>query len=61
MIVRWGLAELPGVLGQLGVEQPLVVASERLAGTNLGVRTAARWTEVPSTRLPLRPSAPETA
>ena len=48
MIVRWGLAELPGVLGELGVEQPLVVASERLAGTNLGVRTAARWTEVPS-------------
>ena len=48
MILRWGLAELPGVLGQLGVEQPLVVASERLAGTNLGVRTAARWTEVPS-------------
>ena len=48
MIVRWGLAELPGVLGELGVEQPLVVASERLAGTNLGLRTAARWTEVPS-------------
>ena len=48
MIVRWGLAGLPGVLGELGVEQPLVVASERLAGTNLGVRTAARWTEVPS-------------
>jgi len=48
VIVRWGLAELPGVLGELGVEQPLVVASERLAGTNLGLRTAARWTEVPS-------------
>ena len=48
MIVRWGLAELPGVLGELGVEQPLVVASERLAGTNLGLRIAARWTEVPS-------------
>jgi maleylacetate reductase len=48
VIVRWGLAELPGVLSELGVEQPLVVASERLAGTNLGVRTAARWTEVPS-------------
>ena len=48
MIVRWGLAGLPGVLGALGVEQPLVVASERLAGTNLGVRSAARWTEVPS-------------
>lgn len=48
MIVRWGLAELPDVLGELGVEHPLLVASERMAGTNLGVRTAARWTEVPS-------------
>ena len=48
MIVRWGLAELPGVLGELGIERPLLVASERWAGTNLGVRTAARWTEVPS-------------
>ena len=48
MIVRWGLAQLPGVLGELGVAQPLLVASKRMAGTNLGVRTAARWTEVPS-------------
>ena len=48
MIVRWGLAELPAVLGELGIDQPLLVASERLAGTNLGVHTAARWTEVPS-------------
>ncbi|MGZ8705783.1 MAG: iron-containing alcohol dehydrogenase [Gaiellaceae bacterium] len=48
MIVRWGLAELPRVLAELGVRQPLLVASERLAGLNLGVRTAARWTEVPS-------------
>jgi maleylacetate reductase len=48
VIVRWGLAELPGVLVEIGVEQPLIVASERLAGTNLGVRNAARWTEVPS-------------
>jgi maleylacetate reductase len=48
VIVRWGLAELPGVLGKLGIAQPLLVASERWAGTNLGVRTAARWTEVPS-------------
>ena len=52
MIVRWGLAELRGVLGELGIEQPLLVASERLAGTNLGVRTAARWTEVPSDQVP---------
>jgi maleylacetate reductase len=48
VIVRWGLAELPAVLGQLGIREPLLVASERFAGTNLGVRTAARWTEVPS-------------
>ncbi len=48
MIVRWGLAQLPGVLGELGIQEPLLVASERCAGTNLGVRTAARWTEVPS-------------
>jgi maleylacetate reductase len=48
VIVRWGLAELPAMLGELGIRQPLLVASERLAGTNLGVRTAARWTEVPS-------------
>lgn len=48
MIVRWGLAELPGVLGELAIGRPLLVASERLAGTNLGVRSAARWTEVPS-------------
>jgi maleylacetate reductase len=48
VIVRWGLSELPGVLEQLELEEPLLVASERWAGTNLGIRTAARWTEVPS-------------
>jgi maleylacetate reductase len=48
VIVRWGLSELPGVLAQLELEEPLLVASERWAGTNLGIRTAARWTEVPS-------------
>ena len=48
MIVRWGLAQLPSVLAELGVEHPLLVASERWAGTNLGARTAATWTEVPS-------------
>ena len=48
MIVRWGLAELAGAVGKVGIERPLLVASERWAGTNLGIRTAARWTEVPS-------------
>jgi alcohol dehydrogenase class IV len=51
VIVRWGLAQLPGVLGELGIQEPLLVASERCAGTNLGVRTAARWTEVPSVQV----------
>jgi maleylacetate reductase len=48
VIVRWGLAQLPGVVDELGIREPLLVASERWAGTNLGVRTAARWTAVPS-------------
>jgi maleylacetate reductase len=48
VIVRWGLVELPGELSELRIEEPLLVASERLANTNLGVRTAALWSEVPS-------------
>jgi maleylacetate reductase len=48
VIVRWGLAQLPSLLGELRIQEPLLVASERWAGTNLGVRIAARWTEVPS-------------
>jgi maleylacetate reductase len=48
VIVRWGLAQLPSLLGELRIQEPLLVASERWAGTNLGVRTATRWTEVPS-------------
>lgn len=51
MIVRWGLAELPGALGELGITQPLLVASERWAGTDLGLPVVARWTEVPSDRV----------
>jgi maleylacetate reductase len=51
VIVRWGLGELPSVLGELGIHQPLLVASDRWQGTGLGVRTGARWTEVPSERI----------
>ncbi|MDX6415044.1 MAG: hypothetical protein QOH23_2454 [Gaiellaceae bacterium] len=51
MIVRWGVGTLPGVLRELQIEQPLLVASERWAGTNLGVGTASRWTEVPSDQI----------
>jgi maleylacetate reductase len=51
VIVRWGLPELNGVLQELRIERPLLVASERWADTDLPVPPAARWTEVPSDRV----------
>ena len=51
MIVRWGLKSLPGVLAELGVSRPLLVASERWTDLGLGVPTTGRWTEVPSERI----------
>ena len=51
MIVRWGLRELPGVVAELRVGRPLLVASERWNDTKLGVRPSAHWTEVPSARI----------
>jgi maleylacetate reductase len=51
MIVRWGLAEVPGVLDELAIERPLLVASERWSTLQLGVRPEARWSEVPSDRI----------
>jgi maleylacetate reductase len=49
VIVRWGLDELQGVLRELGVERPFVVASPRWS--ELGIEAAARWDEVPSDRI----------
>ncbi|MDX6448810.1 MAG: maleylacetate reductase [Gaiellaceae bacterium] len=51
MIVRWGLEELPGVLRELGIERPFLVASERWDGVDLGVEPVGRWREVPSDRV----------
>jgi maleylacetate reductase len=51
VIVRWGLQELPGVLAELQVERPLLVASDRWAGLDLGVSPVGRWTEVPTDRI----------
>ena len=51
MIVRWGLDALPGVLRELGIERPLLVAGERWDGQELGIESAGRWTEVPSERV----------
>ena len=50
MIVRWGLAELPRLLDELGIEQPFVVATPRWAAIELP-RVAGHWDEVPSERV----------
>ena len=50
MIVRWGLEELPGVLRELGVERPFLVASRRWEELDLPP-VAARWEEIPSHRI----------
>jgi maleylacetate reductase len=47
--VRWGLGELPGVLAQLGIEGPLLVASRRW--DHLELPAEARWDEIPSHRI----------
>jgi maleylacetate reductase len=49
VIVRWGLAELPALLEELGVERPFLVAGERW--NNLDLSAAARWSEIPSDRV----------
>jgi alcohol dehydrogenase class IV len=51
VIVRWGITTLPRVLQELGVERPLLVASERWQEQDLPFEPAARWTEVPSSRV----------
>ena len=53
MIVRWSLRELPGVLAEVGIAAPLLVAGPRWDGTRpvTSVHHAARWREVPSERV----------
>jgi maleylacetate reductase len=46
--VRWGLEELPGLLADLGIERPLLVASPRWEPP---VAVVGRWSEVPSDRI----------
>jgi len=55
VIVRWGLDALPPVLAEVGVERPLLVASERW--TALDVPRVAHWSEVPSHRIEVTPAA----
>ena len=49
MIVRWGLGELDGLLAELGIERPFILASERWS--ELPLPGTGRWTEVPTDRL----------
>jgi maleylacetate reductase len=49
VIVRWGLGELPGLLRELGIERPFLVASPRW--NDLELEVAARWDEIPSHRI----------
>jgi len=49
MIVRWGIDSLPGVVEEVGIERPLLVASPRWH--DVGIAAAARWQEVPSARI----------
>jgi maleylacetate reductase len=48
VIVRWGLDELPGLLAELGVERPVLIASPRWSPP---VEVAGVWSEVPSDRI----------
>jgi maleylacetate reductase len=49
VIVRWGLEELPGVLDDVGIERPLLVAGPRWDA--LAIPATARWSEIPSDRI----------
>jgi len=55
MILRWRLSDLGDVLAEVGVERPLLVASERW--TALDVPRVAHWSEVPSHRIEVSPDA----
>jgi maleylacetate reductase len=49
MKVVWGLDQLPGLLDDLGIERPFLVASRRW--DRLALPSGARWDEIPSHRI----------
>lgn len=49
VIVRWGLAELSGLLDEVGMKRPFIVASNRWS--HLELPGTARWHEVPTDRI----------
>jgi maleylacetate reductase len=48
VIVRWGIEELPGLLAELSIERPFLIASPRWSPP---VEVAGTWSEVPSQRI----------
>jgi len=55
VIVRWGIEELPGVLEDVGIDRPLLVAGPRWDG--LAIPAEHRWSEIPSDRIAVPPEA----
>jgi alcohol dehydrogenase class IV len=53
VIVRWGLSELPATLREVGIEQPLVIATQRWQ--SLGLPHADWWSQVPSDAIEVPP------
>jgi maleylacetate reductase len=53
VIIRWGLEELPGVLEDVGIERPLLVAGSQW--DVLAIPAAAYWSEIPSDRISVPP------
>lgn len=51
MEVRWGLGELGGLLGEIGIERPFLVASKRWSRESVPVDVLGMWSEVPSDRI----------
>jgi maleylacetate reductase len=49
VIVRWSLDDLPALLAELGIDHPLLVASERWA--RLDLPASSTWSEVPTDRV----------
>jgi maleylacetate reductase len=49
VIVRWGLDGLDALLGELEVERPYAIATDRWA--DLPLRATGRWSEVPTDRI----------
>jgi alcohol dehydrogenase class IV len=55
MKVRWGLDELPGLLDELGIKRPFLIANERWS--RLDLPHVARWLETPSHLVEVAPEA----